>query len=695
MEVFGLGIKLQEMGAATVEASLKRLGAELAKTALAVTSVSFAFNKLITETTNAQYATAQLEAVLKSTGGIAGQTASGLTEQAAALQKVSIFGDDAIVEMQSLLLIFTKIRGAVFSDAVPAIVNMATALRTDLTSAAMQVGKALEDPVNGLTALGRAGVKFSEEQKETIKTLVETGRQADAQRIILDKLTVKFGGAAQAARDTLGGSLKALGNAFGDLFELSRDSTGGIVKAINGVTDTLQTLNENFDKVKTTAIVLSGVLVAMISPRLIAALTAYAVQINAAWMAHMAAAAAAGVHNGALVTLIGTAQTLTTAFTALWTAIGGPLGVAIAAIAGFGAYVIHELDAVAAIYDEMDRADRENHELARARIRARAQEQADAAAKRKQEAEDAAKEMTQRRADLAELAHIVDLSDQEMQELVSTHRSLTAQLGVGNLAYSERIRLIKELAATEAAIEEQKRREAQRGPQMDVGGSSVSARSSNAPLKLGDARTLGAPLKLPPLKPLIDEADAEAAKLAYEIRETFQQSIGDALTGGIVGGIEQAVASGNIGQGWKAMTSMLLAGIGDAMIKFGTATKAFSVFMKGIKSALGSLNPETSLAMSLAMIAAGAALKGAARSMFGGQSGGAAISTASYGGSTFGGGGAMPTTQLIFGATSATTAAGMTPRSATNVTIIGPNDPTAQRALQELLTKADTRGRLG
>ena len=51
-------------------------------------------------------------------------------------------------------------------------------------------------------------------------------------------------------------------------------------------------------------------------------------------------------------------------------------------------------------------------------------------------------------------------------------------------------------------------------------------------------------------------------------------------------------------------------------------------------------------------------------------------------------------TRLVFGQTSATTAAGMTPRSATNVTIIGPDDPKAQRAIQELITKGNTRGTL-
>lgn len=197
---------------------------------------------------------------------------------------------------------------------------------------------------------------------------------------------------------------------------------------------------------------------------------------------------------------------------------------------------------------------------------------------------------------------------------------------------------------------------------------------------------------------VLSEANRMAAELAINLQQTFQDNIGNALVGGIVGGIEQAVASGNISQGFKAMTSMMLAGIGDAMIKFGTATAAFSKFMKGIKDKLATLQPEASLAMSIALIGAGAVLKGAARGMFGGQSGGAAFSTASFGGASFGGGaGAMtlPTTQLVFGNTSATTAAGMQPRQPMNVTVIGPNDPTAQRTIQELMVKANSRGRIG
>ena len=198
---------------------------------------------------------------------------------------------------------------------------------------------------------------------------------------------------------------------------------------------------------------------------------------------------------------------------------------------------------------------------------------------------------------------------------------------------------------------------------------------------------------------ILTDAQKAAVDLANNIQQTFQQNVGGALVAGISMGIEQAVASGSIGEGFKALGSMLLAGLGDAMIRFGTTTAAFAQFMAAIMESLSSLMPGGALAASIAMIAFGSALKGVARGMFGGQGGGAAVSIGSFGGGGggFGGGmgGAMPTTQLIFGQTSATTAAGMTPRSSMNVTVIGPNDPSAQRAIQELMTKANSRGRVG
>lgn len=186
---------------------------------------AFAFAQFIRNTVDAEKAQTQLAAALRSTGGVAGQTVAGLNAHAAALQKLTAYEDDAVTASQALLLTFTKIRGDTFNQATDAILNMATAMKQDLQGATIMVGKALNDPILGVTALTRAGVQFSASQKEVIKSLVQTGDVAGAQTMILKELERQFGGSAQAARETLGGALQALGNAWGDLFELGKGAS--------------------------------------------------------------------------------------------------------------------------------------------------------------------------------------------------------------------------------------------------------------------------------------------------------------------------------------------------------------------------------------------------------------------------------------------------------------------------------------
>ena len=89
---------------------------------------------------------------------------------------------------------------------------MSVALDQDMKSSAIQVGKALNDPVKGMTALSRVGVSFTEKQKDMVKHLEKTGHHLEAQKIILHELKKEFGGSAAAAA-TWGEKAKvALGN---------------------------------------------------------------------------------------------------------------------------------------------------------------------------------------------------------------------------------------------------------------------------------------------------------------------------------------------------------------------------------------------------------------------------------------------------------------------------------------------------
>lgn len=168
---------------------------------------------------DAEEGQAALAAVLASTGGKAGVTAQMANELAASLQNVTRFEDDTILAGENLLLTFTNIGADVFPQATETMLNMAQAMGGDVKSAAIQLGKAINDPTKGMTALTRVGVTFTEQQKEQIKALQESGDLMGAQKIILAELETEFGGAARAAGNTFAGKLDILQNKFGDIME--------------------------------------------------------------------------------------------------------------------------------------------------------------------------------------------------------------------------------------------------------------------------------------------------------------------------------------------------------------------------------------------------------------------------------------------------------------------------------------------
>jgi phage-related minor tail protein len=182
----------------------------------------------------AEDALAQLEAVLKSTGGAAGLTSEELQKMASGLQEVTTYDDEMIMSAESLLLTFTKIGRDVFPEALNSVLDMSTALGQDLKSSAIQLGKALNDPIRGVTALQRVGVSFTETQREQIKAMVEAGDVMGAQKLILAELNMEFGGSAAAAASTFNGAMAQMKNALGDLFEVIGNALtdGGGIKGL-------------------------------------------------------------------------------------------------------------------------------------------------------------------------------------------------------------------------------------------------------------------------------------------------------------------------------------------------------------------------------------------------------------------------------------------------------------------------------
>lgn len=167
----------------------------------------------VTSAIESERVLAQLEARIRSTGGVAGvtsQMAQELATSLSAAQGASLFSDEDVIRAENMLLTFTQISREIFPETIQAVVDLSQAMGTDLQSAAIQVGKALQDPERGLTALRRSGVAFNEEQSDLIKTLFESGRVMEAQRLILAELSKEFGGSAQAAAGTFEGKMARL-----------------------------------------------------------------------------------------------------------------------------------------------------------------------------------------------------------------------------------------------------------------------------------------------------------------------------------------------------------------------------------------------------------------------------------------------------------------------------------------------------
>ena len=221
-----------------------------------------AFRTGVQEFSEAQKMSAQTAAAIKSTGGAAGVTQQHIEAMAGSLQKQTGLQDDAIQGAQNLLLTFTKISNAgpdkIFDRATQATADLSVALGKDMSSSAIMVGKALNDPVRGVTALGRAGVQFSTSQRNTIKSLVETGRVADAQKMILKELETQVGGSAKAFGETTPGQIEKAKRSFEDLTQgivtaaapLAAAVLPGLTAAINGVTSFFQA---NWPKIQAVA----------------------------------------------------------------------------------------------------------------------------------------------------------------------------------------------------------------------------------------------------------------------------------------------------------------------------------------------------------------------------------------------------------------------------------------------------------
>lgn len=209
-KTFGRDLSHVTRGTLAGSGALRALGRSLAFASggfLAFATLAGAIRGSFDELNESRRVTAQTNAVLASTGRIAGVTAKHVDALGQALMRQAGIDDEAIRKGENLLLTFTNIRNVaganndIFDQATRATLDMSVAMGTDLNNAAIRVGKALQDPVKGATALRRVGVMLTEQQTKQIEAMVKAGDVIGAQKIVLAELRREFGVSAKAAGD--------------------------------------------------------------------------------------------------------------------------------------------------------------------------------------------------------------------------------------------------------------------------------------------------------------------------------------------------------------------------------------------------------------------------------------------------------------------------------------------------------------
>lgn len=207
--------------------------------AISVVGITSAISKIKQETIDAEKEQTQLAAAIKSTGGAAGWSIERLNAMADSMEKTSTFSAGQINQAQTRMLSYAGVVGEQFPRAMQAVIDMSERMGYEVTASAETIGKALDVPSEGLTALSKQGFRFTDAQKELVKQFERTGQTAKAQEIILQALESSYGGAAQAARDTLGGSLTAVGNTINSLMTADSASLPGLRDSVEGLNSTL------------------------------------------------------------------------------------------------------------------------------------------------------------------------------------------------------------------------------------------------------------------------------------------------------------------------------------------------------------------------------------------------------------------------------------------------------------------------
>lgn len=191
---------------------------------------------------------ARTEAVLRSTGGAAGETRQEIEDLSEAISKKTATDDEAVQSAANVIASMQELRNEagegrdIFDRSTQAAVDWAAATGGDAADAAEKLGKLLVNPEQALGRLTRAGVVFTDEEKKKLAALQATGDEIGQQVILLDAIERKVGGTAEAQATSLDRAKVAAGNAaeaFGGVLAPAVELVADVVEPLSGAFQSL------------------------------------------------------------------------------------------------------------------------------------------------------------------------------------------------------------------------------------------------------------------------------------------------------------------------------------------------------------------------------------------------------------------------------------------------------------------------
>jgi vacuolar-type H+-ATPase subunit E/Vma4 len=241
----GKGLKQANAAFNNLQGSVRSLGANFALVGAAIGVVGVAIAKNVEALARIETINAQTTQTITSMGNAANISAAEVEALAGRLESLTAVEAESIQEGANLLLTFGNIRDElgegndIFSQTTEIMVDMGVALKKGPVETATMLGKALNDPIQGLTALRRVGVSFTEQQIAQVKAMQESGDLMGAQKLILAELQKQYGGSGAAFAKTFTGQLQLMSHELGAIGE---EATMAVMPALQMMVEQLREL---------------------------------------------------------------------------------------------------------------------------------------------------------------------------------------------------------------------------------------------------------------------------------------------------------------------------------------------------------------------------------------------------------------------------------------------------------------------